>query len=63
LVFPFSTQTFFIGASFVSEIKHHHQKQLTEGRVYLGLWFQGVKVHHGRETWQRATDVAPGAGS
>ena len=26
--------------SSVSVIKHHDKRQLIEGRVYLGLWFQ-----------------------
>lgn len=35
-------------------LKYQDRKQLTEGRVYLGVWSQSVRVHHGRQTRRQA---------
>lgn len=41
---------------FYCYVKIPWPRQLTEGRLYLGLWFQRGKIHHhlGKEVWQQA---------
>lgn len=47
-------------------IKHHYQRQLIAGSVYLGLWFERrIRVHHHHhgETWQQIGMVVEAAKS
>lgn len=47
----------------VAVIKDRDQKQLIEGRVYLGYGSRGTDIHHGRKAQHQVAGMAVGTGN